>query len=75
MLFTNIDFNFAHFNFAHFKIEESFTLIWVKLRNRRFHLKFPFTVFKRCLLQVLGLILLILCNKGSLGQIWVKITE
>ena len=36
MLFSNMDFNFAHFanfNFAHFEIEESFGLIWVKLQN------------------------------------------
>ena len=33
MLFSNIDFNFAHFanfNFAHFENEESFRLIWGK---------------------------------------------
>ena len=42
MLFSNIDFNFAHFtyfNFAHFEIEESFGLIWTKLQNHRFHLQ------------------------------------
>ena len=42
MLFSNMDFNFAHFpnfNFAHFEIEESFGLIWVKLQNGRFHLQ------------------------------------
>ena len=36
MLFSNIDFNFAHFahfNYAHFEIEESFGLIRVKLQN------------------------------------------
>ena len=41
MLFSNMDFNFAHFtnfDFAHFEIEESFGLIWVKLQNGRFHL-------------------------------------
>ena len=42
MLFSNMDFNFAHFpnfNSAHFEIEESFKLIWVKLQNGRFHLQ------------------------------------
>ena len=32
MLFSNVDFNFAHFanfNFTHFKIKESFGLIYV----------------------------------------------
>ena len=41
MLFSNMDFNFAHFtnfNFGHFEIEESFGLIWVKLQNGPFHL-------------------------------------
>ena len=41
MLFSDIDFNFAHFtnfNFAHFEIEERFGLIWVKFQNDRFHL-------------------------------------
>ena len=36
MLFSSMDFNFAHFanfNFAHFEIEEWFRLIWVKLQN------------------------------------------
>ena len=36
MLFSNVDFNFAHFahfNFAHFEIEEGFGLIWVKLQK------------------------------------------
>ena len=33
MLFSNMDFNFAHFNFAHYEIEESVGLIWVKLQN------------------------------------------
>ena len=36
MFFSNTEFNFARFtkfNFAHFKIEESFSLIWVKLQN------------------------------------------
>ena len=36
MLFSNMDFNFAHFanfNFVHFEIEESFGLTWVKLQN------------------------------------------
>ena len=36
MLFSNIDFNFAHFahfNYDHFEIEESFGLIRVKLQN------------------------------------------
>ena len=42
MLFSNMDFNFAHFanfNFAHFEIEGSFGLIWVKLQNGQFHLQ------------------------------------
>ena len=42
ILFSKMDFNFAHFanfNFAHFEIEESFGLIWVKLRNGRFLLQ------------------------------------
>ena len=42
MLFSNMDFNFAHFtNFkvAYFETEESFELIWVKLQNGRFHLQ------------------------------------
>ena len=41
MLFSNIDFNFAHFanfNFAHFEIDENFGLIWVKLQSDWFHL-------------------------------------
>ena len=33
MLFSNIDFNFAHF-----EIEENFGLIWVKLQSGWFHL-------------------------------------
>ena len=36
MLFSNMDFNFAHlanFNFARFEIEESFGLVLVKLHN------------------------------------------
>ena len=40
MLFSNMDFNFAHFanfSFANFEIEEIFGLIWVKLQNGRFH--------------------------------------
>ena len=44
MLFSNMDFNFAHFaifNFAHFETEESFKLIWVKLQNVQFHLQIP----------------------------------
>ena len=42
MLFSNMDFNFAHFanfKFAHFEIEERFGLIWVKLQKGRFHLQ------------------------------------
>ena len=42
MLFSNMDFNFAHFanfNFAHFEIEESLGLICVKLQNGRFQLQ------------------------------------
>ena len=42
MLFSSIDLNFTHFtnlNFAHFENEESFGLIWVKLKNGRFHLQ------------------------------------
>ena len=41
MLFSIMDFNFAHFsnfNFAHFEIEESFELICLKLQNGWFHL-------------------------------------
>ena len=37
-----MDFNFTHFanfKFAYFEIEESFWLIWVKLRNGRVHLQ------------------------------------
>ena len=34
MLFSNMDFNFAHF-----EIEESFGLIWVKLQNGQFPLQ------------------------------------
>ena len=42
MLFSNIDFDFAHFhnfNFAHFEIEESFRPIWVKwsISRANFH--------------------------------------
>ena len=57
MLFSNMDFNFAHFahfNYANFEFEESFGLIWVKLQNGRFHLQFSFRVFKRCSIQVLA---------------------
>ena len=42
MLFSNMDFNFAHFahsNFSHLEIEQSFGLFWVKLQNGRFHLQ------------------------------------
>ena len=42
MLFSSIDFNFAHFSnfdFAHFEIAARFGLIWVKLQNGRFHLQ------------------------------------
>ena len=40
--FQDVDFNFTHFanfKFAYFEIEESFWLIWVKLRNGRIHLQ------------------------------------
>ena len=40
--FKDVDFNFTHFanfNFAYFEIEVSFGLIWVNLKNDRFHLK------------------------------------
>ena len=40
--FQDVDFNFTHFanfKFAYFEIEESFWLIWVKLRNGRVHLQ------------------------------------
>ena len=40
--FKDAAFNFTHFasfEFAYFKIEESFGLTWVKLRNGRFHLQ------------------------------------
>ena len=36
MLFSNMDFHFAHFanfNFTRFEIEGSFGLVWVKLQN------------------------------------------
>ena len=44
MLFSNMDFNFAHF-----EIEESFGLIWVKLQTGRFNLdqNFHFWYLKR----------------------------
>ena len=35
MLFSKMDFKFAHF--PHFEIQESFELIWVKLQNDWFH--------------------------------------
>ena len=40
--FKDVHFNFTHFanfRFAYFEIEESFELIWVKLRNDRFYLQ------------------------------------
>ena len=52
MLFSHIDFNFAHFahfNVAYFEIEESFRLIWVKLQMVNFTSKFLFRVFIKCL--------------------------
>ena len=42
ILFSSTDFSLAHFIsniFAHFEIEESFGLIWVKLKKGRFHLQ------------------------------------
>ena len=39
MLFSNMDFNFAHFD-----IEESFGLIWVKSQNDRIHLQVSISV-------------------------------
>ena len=42
MLFSNIDFNFAHFshfNFAHFETARRFGLICVKLQHGQFHLQ------------------------------------
>ena len=42
MLSSNLGFSLAHFtnyNVALFEIEEGFGLIWVKLRNGRFHLQ------------------------------------
>ena len=48
MLFLHMDFYFTYiaiFNFAHFEIEKCFWLIWVKLQNCQFHLKFSFWVF------------------------------
>ena len=47
MLFSNMDFNFAHFahfNFAYFETEESFGLIWIKLQNGRMDYKFSILV-------------------------------
>ena len=68
MLLSNMDFSLAHFanfNFAHFVIEESFGLVWVKLQNGRFHLKFLF----RLLVSSMGFIFfLILCIIEVLGK-------
>ena len=74
MLFSNIDFNFAHFtnfDFAYFVTEESFGLIWYKILD--FTCKFLFRVFKRCLFQVWSLFLLILCIKEVLGKFGQKL--
>ena len=40
--FKDLDFNFTHFatfKFAYFETEVSFGLIWLNLRNDRFHLQ------------------------------------
>ena len=75
MLFSNMDFDFAHFanfNFPHFEIKESFGLIWVKLQNGRFHSQISILgIYK-------GIWVFIFAHfvyKGSFGQILVKITE
>ena len=67
MLFSNMDFNFAHFanfSFANFEIEEIFGLIWVKLQNGRFHLQISISVFKKCSFQVWAVFLLIFGKFG-----------
>ena len=78
MLFSNMDFNFAHFanfNSAHFEIEESFGLTWVKLQNGRFHLQMSILGIYKVLILSMGSIFAHFVFKRSFGQIWVKITE
>ena len=83
MLFSNMDFNFAHFNFAHYEIEESVGLIWVKLQNCWFHLQISISGINKVLVSGINKVLVSGMNftlarfvhKGRFGQIWVKITE
>ena len=78
MLFSNMDFNFAHFasfNFAHFEIEESFALIWIELQNDRFHLRISILDIQKVLVSSIGFIFAQFVYKGRFGKIWVKNTE
>ena len=64
-----------HFNFAHFEIEECFGLILVKLQNGWFHSPIFISGIYKVVISGMGFICAHFVYKGSLGQIWVKITE
>ena len=65
MLSSKMDFCLAHFinfNRAHFEAEELFGIIWVKLKNGRFHLQIFLSVIYKVLVSSMGFIFfLILC--------------
>ena len=72
MLFSTMDFNFAHFanfNFAHFETEESFGLIWIKLPNGGFHLQISISGIYKVLVSCMTFIFANFAYKGSFGQI------
>ena len=78
MLFSNMDFNFAHFayfDFVHFEIEESLWLIYVKLQYARFDLQISISGIQKVLVSGMAFIFAHFVYKRSFGQIWVKITE
>ena len=71
MLFSNMDFNFAHFanfNYAHFEIEDRFGSIWMKFKMIDW-------VFRRCSFLTMGFIFTPFVYKESFGKIWVEMTE
>ena len=70
MVFSNMDFNFAHY-----EIEESVGLIWVKLQNCWFHLQISISGINKVLVSGMNFTLARFVHKGRFGQIWVKITE
>ena len=67
MLFSNMDFNFAHF-----EIEESFVTIWVKLKNGRFHLPNSISGISKVVVSSMSFIFANFVYKVSFRQIWVN---